>query len=332
MPDVQGDSSVLRRWRLPALLTGVALVSGATVLRSTLERRHGQVDEVQRLRARLAERRREVGRQRLEMAAVEKAVDRVMSAVQLLKSRVAEVGRRGGRPETPDTPHGSPGIAPSCIDEGAKSATIPAVARLVQAKEHILAAGDAFTLLDVAITERTRTARSVPTSWPVEGAVSSRFGWRASPYGGAREWHPGIDITAPYGTPVRATADGEVVFAGRAHGYGGLVVLDHGASQTRYAHLSAIRVHVGQSVLRGEPLGGLGGTGRATGPHLHYEVRLGDEPVDPECALSSPPRDMPANARRSGSCALVRARLEGRKPVTARDTAHATPANGGVAG
>jgi murein DD-endopeptidase MepM/ murein hydrolase activator NlpD len=129
------------------------------------------------------------------------------------------------------------------------------------------------------------TRSAVPTLWPVDGAITSPFGWRRSPYGGAREWHPGIDIAAPYGTPVRATAGGEVVFAGRAGGYGALVVLDHGGISTRYAHLAVAWVRAGEVVVRGEPVGALGGTGRATAPHLHYEVRIASEAFDPQCLL-----------------------------------------------
>jgi murein DD-endopeptidase MepM/ murein hydrolase activator NlpD len=94
--------------------------------------------------------------------------------------------------------------------------------------------------------------------------------------------HPGIDIRGPYGTPVVAGGDGEVVFAGRDPGYGGLVVVAHpGEIETLYAHLSALYVHAGQTVRRGQPVGAIGATGRATGPHLHYEVRVASVPVDP---------------------------------------------------
>jgi murein DD-endopeptidase MepM/ murein hydrolase activator NlpD len=162
--------------------------------------------------------------------------------------------------------------------------------------------------------------RRVPALWPVRGAITSPFGWRRSPFGGEQEWHSGIDIRARYGTPVRATADGEVVFAGRARGYGVLVVLDHGAATTRYAHLATSWVHAGQSVLRGEPVGAVGGTGRATAAHLHYEVRLGSEAVDPGCFLGdgdTTPR-MVAD-RRSAPCGVVRARLEGQRATSRAD-------------
>jgi murein DD-endopeptidase MepM/ murein hydrolase activator NlpD len=161
---------------------------------------------------------------------------------------------------------------------------------------------------------------SMPTLWPVNGVVTSPFGWRPSPYDGQREWHRGVDIRAPYGTPVRAAAEGEVTFAGRVSGYGALVVLEHGPVTTRYAHLSAIWVHAGEAVVRGQSVGALGGTGRATGPHLHYEVRLGDEPLDPECLLAGAARARLARA--SHACALTRARLD---RATSRMTARNGP-------
>ena len=144
----------------------------------------------------------------------------------------------------------------------------------------------------------------------MRGAVSSPFGWRRSPYGRRIEWHPGIDIFAAYGTPVRAAGDGEVVFAAGAGEYGALVVLDHGRATSRYAHLSAIWVRPGQRVLRGEPVGAVGETGRATAPHLHYEVRVGREPLDPECLLTKPEATtLAVGTRRSRACALARARF-----------------------
>jgi len=113
--------------------------------------------------------------------------------------------------------------------------------------------------------------------------VSSRFGWRASPYGRGSERHTGLDISAEYGTPVRVSAPGVVVFAGRdSGGYGSAVVVDHGRDvKTLYGHLSGIYVHEGQRVARATVLGAVATPGRATGVHLHYEVRVANVPVDP---------------------------------------------------
>jgi murein DD-endopeptidase MepM/ murein hydrolase activator NlpD len=122
-----------------------------------------------------------------------------------------------------------------------------------------------------------------PSIWPIVGKLESGFGGRRNPFGGSGyEFHSGQDIDAPHGTPVVAGASGMVTFAGWQNGYGQLVVIDHGGGlSTRYGHLSHIDVDLGKVVTRGEFLGKVGSTGRSTGPHLHYEVRINDEPVNP---------------------------------------------------
>jgi murein DD-endopeptidase MepM/ murein hydrolase activator NlpD len=121
-----------------------------------------------------------------------------------------------------------------------------------------------------------------PSIWPVEGRIGSSFGEREDPINGEGAFHPGIDIEAIYGTPVRAAADGYATGQNMGAGYGRQVVLDHGHSLlTLYGHLSAIAVVPGQHVLRGQVIGYVGQSGRATGPHLHYEVRVHNVPVNP---------------------------------------------------
>ena len=122
----------------------------------------------------------------------------------------------------------------------------------------------------------------VPSIWPVDGRLMGSFGQRIDPFSGEGAYHTGVDISAPTGTPVRATADGIVTHAGWNGGYGRLVVVDHGGGvQTYYAHLSRVHVMDGQEVRLGEVVGGVGTSGRATGSHLHYEVRVGRAPVNP---------------------------------------------------
>jgi murein DD-endopeptidase MepM/ murein hydrolase activator NlpD len=121
-----------------------------------------------------------------------------------------------------------------------------------------------------------------PSIWPVEGRLGSGFGARQDPINGEGAFHPGIDIEAAYGTPVRATADGEVTGTTMGAGYGRQIVLAHGHDLvTLYGHLSAIAVLAGQHVTRGQVIGYVGQSGRATGPHLHYEVRVHNVPVNP---------------------------------------------------
>jgi murein DD-endopeptidase MepM/ murein hydrolase activator NlpD len=126
-------------------------------------------------------------------------------------------------------------------------------------------------------------AISIPSRRPVDAmALTSSFGVRSDPFNGRRARHNGIDIPGPIGTPVYATADGTVGRAQRLGGYGNYIEIDHGTQiQTRYGHLSAIGVVSGQRVHRGDLIGYVGSTGRSTGPHLHYEVRIAGAPVNP---------------------------------------------------
>lgn len=129
---------------------------------------------------------------------------------------------------------------------------------------------------------RTILLAATPAIMPVHGYPSTAFGYRSDPFTGLRDYHPGIDISAPTGTKIEASADGLVAFADRQMGYGKLVILQHkfGLS-TRYGHMSMIAVKPGQKVRKGDVLGYVGSTGRATGPHLHYEVRLNDQAMNP---------------------------------------------------
>ena len=122
-----------------------------------------------------------------------------------------------------------------------------------------------------------------PTVWPVDGTLEGGFGGRRNPFGGGGyEFHSGQDIEAAWGVPVVAGASGRVSFVGWQNGYGQLVVVDHGGGlTTRYGHLSHIDVELNQTVSRAQLLGKVGSTGRSTGPHLHYEVRINDQPVNP---------------------------------------------------
>ncbi|MGA2990760.1 MAG: M23 family metallopeptidase [Candidatus Korobacteraceae bacterium] len=126
-----------------------------------------------------------------------------------------------------------------------------------------------------------RAAR-IPNLWPVDGRITSGFGERIDPFNGEGAFHSGVDISTAYGTPVIAAGDGVIVFADYMSGYGRLTELDHGNSiSTRYGHLSGFAVSAGQAVKRGQVIGYVGSSGRVTSPHLHYEVRIGDTPVNP---------------------------------------------------
>jgi murein DD-endopeptidase MepM/ murein hydrolase activator NlpD len=144
---------------------------------------------------------------------------------------------------------------------------------------------------DVALADRLRRLMPIlPVRAPLigEAAVSSPFGYRPDPFLGRPALHPGVDLVQDYGAEIHATAAGRVVHAGPMGGYGDMVEIDHGNGlATRYGHMSEILVEEGQEVKAGAVLGRLGSTGRSTGPHLHYEVRVDGEPVDPERFLQA---------------------------------------------
>jgi murein DD-endopeptidase MepM/ murein hydrolase activator NlpD len=121
-----------------------------------------------------------------------------------------------------------------------------------------------------------------PSLWPVIGPITSSFGERQDPFNGEGAFHAGVDISATFGDPVRATADGIVQVASMATGYGREIVIDHpNGIETLYGHLSGFAVTAGQEVREGQVIGYVGMSGRATGPHLHYEVRIHNTPVNP---------------------------------------------------
>jgi len=125
-------------------------------------------------------------------------------------------------------------------------------------------------------------ANAAPSLWPVEGRVTGSFGERIDPFNGEGAFHRGVDIASTLGQTVIAPADGVVTFADFLGGYGRAIIIDHGHGlSTRYGHLANFAVIAGQQVHRGETIGYVGLSGRSTGPHLHYEVRINDTPVNP---------------------------------------------------
>jgi len=140
-----------------------------------------------------------------------------------------------------------------------------------------------LTKLNEYINAQTALLASTPSIAPVSGWVTSRFGYRRDPFTGKRDLHDGLDIATRTGTTIIAPADGFVTYTGYKPGYGMLVVIDHGYGiNTRYGHCSKFYVAHGDRVKRGMPIAAVGNTGRSTGPHLHYEVRINGIAVNPE--------------------------------------------------
>ncbi len=149
--------------------------------------------------------------------------------------------------------------------------------------------GSRLDLVRNDVQRRAALVASTPSVWPSEGALSAGYGARIDPFRGDLAHHSGIDISAPRGQPVHATAAGTVISAGWNGDYGKMVVIDHGFGLvTRYGHLQDFSVKPGDKVARLQPIGRIGTTGRATGPHLHYELLVNGQMTNPLRLLTAP--------------------------------------------
>ncbi len=150
--------------------------------------------------------------------------------------------------------------------------------------------GNRLELVRRGVAYREALAAATPVMWPADGWISGTYGYRQDPFTGERDFHPAVDISTQKGRPVYATATGRVFSAGRNGHYGNLVEIDHGFElTTRYGHLSEFAVDVGDTVQRGDVIGYVGATGRATGYHVHYEVWSADRTIDPMRLLAQSP-------------------------------------------
>ena len=220
------------------------------------------------------------------LALIDRSLDRIESAQtkalavidddaeRSATRNAAIVAETGLDPAKLSLPHGEGGVGGPYISAEADAsapALDPALTRVAR---------------DVATAERLKALMSfVPLRMPLSGdpSLTSGFGYRVDPFLGRLALHPGVDLAEAYGAEIRAAAAGRIAHSGLAGGYGIMVEIDHGNGlATRYAHMSEALVEEGQEVDKGAILGRLGSTGRSTGPHLHYEVRVDGEPVDPE--------------------------------------------------
>jgi murein DD-endopeptidase MepM/ murein hydrolase activator NlpD len=146
--------------------------------------------------------------------------------------------------------------------------------------------GDNLRALERFLSRATRVLAALPSRWPVRGQINSGFGGRTSPWSAKPEFHSGLDIGAPVGTPVKAPAPGTVVFAGVNPEYGQMLIIEHGnETKSIYGHLSRLSVTVNEKVQRGEVVALTGNTGRSSGPHLHYEIQVRGQSVNPTSYL-----------------------------------------------
>lgn len=250
-------------WGLAAL----ALVgAGATAHYASMLATRGDAGAVRAENARL---RSQLHAVEERISHITSTLDRVEQVDAKLRGTVKKLQGPGSptpasdTPAQPERPVGATGIG------GPVSSRLALLDQAAASQESSLR-----TLHDYFEKQETRLS-SAPNSWPARGWVTSDFGERLDPYTAERMMHQGLDIATAPGHPVTAPSDATVTFAGTENGYGKVLVLDHGYGvNTRYGHLSAIFVKTGQRVKRGTRVAAVGNTGRSTGPHLHYEVRV----------------------------------------------------------
>jgi len=294
MPD---DGRPARRWAVsPALLRwGVALLAANIALIACLFLVAGVRG------ARLAQRTQELHLLQQEHTALlaaaaerEEQLQRLAAEAEELALRLAELERMSdeiwrllGYEGSPTLSAGEEDLGRGGPDDGFEedvAAATLATVRLVASG--LPARFQELEELRASVLARNHRIAHTPSIWPAEGRVTSEYGMRRHPITGRVQLHAGIDVAAPVGTPVYATADGTVVFAGEHGGYGLTVIIDHGYGiQTLYAHNSRLLVKEGDEVVRGQPIAEVGSTGLSTGPHVHYEVHVNGEPVNPRAYL-----------------------------------------------
>ncbi len=281
---VRGDgTSVLRlsfpRWTLAAGLGGVALT--AVLLAGSL----GCLDDYLTLR-----------RQRETLAALSPRLAEQQALIDLYQKRLRELQTEidGWRelhakiwePFGPDV---GPGKLSAGIGGGTASGPFETPAdregvrdELARLAGSVKEEGDNLRSLERFLSRAGRLLASLPSRWPLRGPVNSDFGKRLSPWAPSAEFHSGIDIGAAVGTAVHAPAPGAVVFAGRHPEYGVTLMIEHGNdTKSLYGHLSRLSVGMGQRVERGQVIALTGNTGRSSGPHLHYEIQVKGQPMNP---------------------------------------------------
>lgn len=257
------STSSIRRFCVQKRSLRLLAFFAATLLCGSLYGFYGLTQQAAHLRTEVENQslRAENERQRWELNALSTRVDAVEDTSRKLAEKSGVVNEDAVFPGT-----GGPALPLDANSLAALEGKMYQLERNIKAYESVL-------------RERGYT----PSVWPVLGKLESGFGGRRNPFGGSSyEFHSGQDIDGAMGDPVVAGASGKVTFVGWQNGYGQLVVIDHGGGlTTRYGHLSHIDVASGQGVERSQFIGRVGSTGRSTGPHLHYEIRINDQPVNP---------------------------------------------------
>jgi murein DD-endopeptidase MepM/ murein hydrolase activator NlpD len=284
---VSDHSQAVRKFRLPhRWLTRGAAIGGAVVLVGLVTAGHyfsllGVGSENRVLKEENAQLRSQILLVQEKVAHISATLDRVERFDAKLRTAVTQLqdperNLAIGPVGKPDEP-GIPGPAPAAQEN---LSALPA--RLATLETEASRQEGSLRELQEYFDDQKSLLASTPSLWPARGWVTSDFGVRLDPYTAERMMHRGLDIATAQGQPVHSPSDGTVVFAGTEGGYGKVLVIDHGYGvKTRFGHLSEIFVRLGERVKRGARVAAVGNTGRSTGPHLHYEVRVNGIPENP---------------------------------------------------
>jgi len=283
---VSDHSQAVRKFRLPrrwlkkgllgggaVLVVGLLTISHYFTLLSASSENRVLKDENAQLRSQVLLVQEKVAHVQATLDRVERFDAKLRSAVTHLQDpeRNLAIG-----------PVGSPEAAPPFTGSVARENTAALPGRIASLENEAHRQEASLRELSEYFEDQKSMLSSTPSIWPTQGWVTSDFGVRLDPYNADRSMHQGLDISTPHGQPVQTPSDGTVVFNGSEGGYGKVLVIDHGYGvKTRYAHLSEIVVRLGERVARGQKVAAVGNTGRSTGPHLHYEVRVNGIPENP---------------------------------------------------
>jgi murein DD-endopeptidase MepM/ murein hydrolase activator NlpD len=270
------DSGGVRRLRIPLylvqLLFVLAVVGGVTVIfaAGSYSRMLWKVTDYNTLRRQQSN----LKKQYLDLQSQVKDTNERLTSLQSLASEVAMAYGITNLRQTP--------FAITDSYQGPETDFRESVAKFNYLETNVSTVQAASPNLRLMPAPQFASSNAAPSLWPVVGEITGRFGERLDPFSGEGAFHAGVDIASHLGDAVRATADGVVTVVDRRAGYGRLVVIDHGFGVTTwYGHMLDFNTSVGQQVKRGDIIGFEGATGHATGPHVHYEVRFYNTPVNP---------------------------------------------------
>ena len=269
-----------------AITLGICL----TILSGTMLNYRYQANTATQEKQELNQLRAVNNKQHVELEELAKATADLQQDMNRLNQLDTDLRRIVNSEDSADTSRSAPARLTNYNGQGGPDVQ-PNIAELKnlvkELKEAVNERENSLRNLKSSLAEKKERMATTPSIWPTNGEVTSRFGWRSSPWGtGSGDWHPGIDIANDTGTPITAAADGTVVNSSWYGGYGNMVEIDHGNGiVTIYGHNSQNLVAPGQQVKKGQLIAHMGSTGYSTGPHLHYEIRVNGTAVNPSSFL-----------------------------------------------